>query len=534
MELYNRRISEAEIPQTPNSSAQRSMSMMSMMRGTGNTRDEGMFSSTPIFTPWSPPDRRKRSNAKWNTETFRIVGAFLLEFTSNAVSMIVTMIPELINLAWMGRYGSDAEVAAIGLGNSVQTSFGLAVAFGLNSAFDLFASTTASAEARKEGMTYLSRGSIANTMYFLMICPLFWNTEFIFLSLRQDPDVSAYAAQYNKATLLGLWFTFQVNGFNRFLSNQGHARYCAQANMMTIPFHFIWLYFFVGTLNWGNYGLGIANSITCIIQYAVFLSYFLRRFDEYGMTLLTYARAFVSWRSWRGMGSYMQVAIPAALQMASSWIWWDVLVILVGMSGDQRQVVAHVAVYTIGGIIMQVFYGLVVTTTGYLGEAIGSEDVALAKRLYAISTRISYVIVAVACVPLLTVAPYLASFFTRDATTLHITIVTLRICAVSYFFCGISNVLGGIMRLCRRSRVVALVFLFQNWIVSLCATLLLCFYYHFGVYGVWAASGIGAGVGLVLLMFLSLRIDLNMEVVQARMRLLAERTELQKRTPFLL
>lgn len=213
-------------------------------------------------------------------------------------------------------------------------------------------------------------------------------------------------------------------------------------------------------------------------------------------------------------------------------MWWDVLVVLVGALGEKRQVVAHVAVFTIGGLIVQATNALAVTTTGYVGEAIGAEDAPLARRLYRMFTLVSCLVTAVVSLAMVLFAPQLSACFSRDAITLRVIIMTLRISAVAAFCSGLGIVFAGIMRLCRRSRIVAYVFLFQNFIVSLGFALLLSFYFHFGVYGVWAASGIGTGVGLLILMCLCARIDFNEEVEQSRIRVLTER-HVGNKTPLL-
>lgn len=489
-------------------------------------------------TPYMMPSSQMASPAigsyaaghrELDNEQCPMIGSFLGETSKNAISMVFTRLPDFINLIWVSQFGNVAQVAAVGLGNCLQNSIGLAIAFGLNGAFDVFAST--SVVDKKVSICYLSRGHLTTTIYFLIIFPIFWYTENIFLFFRQDPMVSSYAAQYNRTALVGLWFLFQANGFQRFLINQGKAKYCTIVQLTTVPLHFLWSYLFVGVLGWGNYGLGFANSLTWIIQFICFITYFLRRYDEYGMKLLCFASNLSKWKVLRGMGDYVRVAIPSAIQCASDWVWWEMLVLIVGLLGDERQLAAHVVVFNFCTLIASLSSAICVSTSSVVGKAIGRGSKELAIRLEKIALSSTAVILFIVCFVSFIFAPQIAALFSHDDDeTLILTKNTLRIASVSIFFSGSENVVAGIMRLCRRSKYIAIMYVFQNFVLTFALVLFLSFYFHGGVYGVWVASSVGSFLGLLFSLILCSRIDLQTEIDEAKARMQFEQI---MRTPLL-
>jgi len=494
----------------------RSVSVMSDRSWINDNAFENQEKDPSLALP--PVLANMNNDDEWAAKRPQVRRAFLLEFGRNAVALIINMFPEVTNLAMMSAFGDDLQVAAVGLGNSAQTSICQALGYGLNSALDLFASTSVT-DKKQAGMLYLGRASIATTLCYLLISPIFWYAAEIFIALGQDPTVAAYASDYVRAALIGMWFQLQANGLNRFLVNQGKADFCARAKMATCPLHYVWCYFFVGYLGYGNAGLGFANVITWVLQYIVYLSYFIYNHDTYGLTLGRYLYNFVSPDTWRGMGEYFGAAIPAAIMMASMWIWWEVLVLLVGSMSDHRLLTAHVTVYMLVSTSLQLNFALNGTMSGYVGGSIGRQNAPCARRCYVMTRNIGLIICLISAGLLGLGAPLIATRFVHDEATVEITKNTLRIGAWVVFFTGASSYFQSLLRVCRRAHIVAVVALVQNFGLGLCFVMLLSFYYHYGVYGVWSACGVAATVGYFLLWFAFTGVNFDEEVEKARLRL---------------
>eukprot|EP00397_Hematodinium_sp_SG-2012_P035253 GEMP01037902.1.p1 GENE.GEMP01037902.1~~GEMP01037902.1.p1 ORF type:complete len:482 (+),score=86.51 GEMP01037902.1:101-1546(+) len=445
--------------------------------------------------------------------------AFAMPFmgtaSRNCLSLLFSLVPEFINLVLIGHFGSVEELGAVGLGTAMQSGLALSVAFGLNTAFDTFTTTSGGAGATRLSMVYLARGRIAVTLYFVLISPVLWYTDTILLALHQSPVVAQYAADYNRVSLIGLWFVFQWDALERFLQNRGETRFVTVVQVAVSLLHITWCYLYVGIWGLGNTGVGLANSTSWIVQIVILEAYFRYRHKKFGIEDARWMYFHWDSEAWSGMGSYFATAIPAAFLMWAEWSWWEILAIIVGLFGEV-QLAAHVIAANVTSVVFMIPFGLNVTASYFFGNAIGQGNAHLARRYMRLSLSLSFATCAILSVTLYVCSRELALLYTRDEAVLAYLVPVLCVYAFTLIPDGMQIVLNAIIRVCERQNVAAVVVFVENFVVSFGLALLFCFYWHGGIVALWWACFWGMLSGsLVLGGLVYFTIDIDQEVQRA-------------------
>eukprot|EP00397_Hematodinium_sp_SG-2012_P014169 GEMP01014400.1.p1 GENE.GEMP01014400.1~~GEMP01014400.1.p1 ORF type:complete len:487 (+),score=60.53 GEMP01014400.1:150-1610(+) len=452
---------------------------------------------------------------KWTTLTM----SFITMSSRNCISLIFSLVPEVVNIFIIGNVGSVEQLGAVGLGNAMQNGLALSVAFGLNTAFDTLTATSGGAGATRLSMLYLARGRIAVTLYFVLIFPVLWNTSCILVALHQSPVVAEYAHDYNRVSLIGLWFFFQWNALQRFLLSRGDNRFVTVVQVTVSTLHITWCYLYVNIWGLGNAGLGLANSTTWIIQSVILELYVRCRHKALGVEDARWMNLHFGREAWSGLLSYLAVAAPSGFLLWAEWTYWELLSIIAGLFGD-AQLAAHVIAFNIMSLMFMLPYGLSATTSYFFGNAIGQGNASLARRYMRVSLSVSLVILFIAAAVTHICALQLSLFFTRDTAVLHYLVPLLMVVSFIQVPDGMRNQLSTFLRVCERQNVAATVVFVQNFVVGLMLALLFGFYWHGGVVGMWWACCCGVMFGFVLFSLLVyFTIDIDDVVQRARDRI---------------
>eukprot|EP00397_Hematodinium_sp_SG-2012_P011257 GEMP01011393.1.p1 GENE.GEMP01011393.1~~GEMP01011393.1.p1 ORF type:complete len:496 (+),score=111.21 GEMP01011393.1:448-1935(+) len=443
---------------------------------------------------------------------------FLGMSSRNCLAFIFSLVPELINVVFIGHFGSVQELGAVGLGNTMQNCLAMSVAFGLNTAFDTFTSTSGGAGATRLSMVYLARGRIAITLYFFLICPVLWYTNDILLALHQSPKVAHYANDYNRVSLIGLWFVFQWNALQRFLQSRGKTQFITFVQVAVGIFHITWCYLYVVIWGLGNAGLGLANSTSWIVQCVILEIYFRVRHKEFGIEKAQWMYFHWDREAWSGLPEYLVVALPAAFLLWAEWAWWEILAILAGLFGEV-QLAAHVSAFNMVGLVFMLPLGLNVTTAHFFGNAIGKGDARMAQRYMWLAITFSPVILVIIALCIYIFARELSLVYTRDAAVLSYLVPIMRVFALSLVPDGMQNVLSSFIRVCERQNVAAVGYSIQNFVLAFGLSLFFGFYLQGGVVGMWWACFCSVVAGCMYFTSIVYNIDLDEEVQRVRARI---------------
>jgi len=105
----------------------------------------------------------------------------------------------------------------IGLGNMWGNVTGLAIGWGLAGGLDTLCSQAYGNKDYNRTGTWLQRGLVVLTAVMVPMAIGWWFTEAILAALWIEPEIAAYAGEYIRHVLPGLWFFLAFDCFRRFL-----------------------------------------------------------------------------------------------------------------------------------------------------------------------------------------------------------------------------------------------------------------------------------------------------------------------------
>lgn len=405
--------------------------------------------------------------------------------------MILVLGNEVTNLVILGQSSTDPAVtAAVGLGNMMQNVFGLSIGFGLISAFDTLVSQAHGAQDEAQCIVLFARGRAIATAQLLWIIPLLCNTEALLLLFGQDPDVARYASEYNRAACFGLWQCFMFEATQSYLKNRNFAISPLVATAVSSILHVGWCYYFVHVQGLGNWGAGLANSVTWTTELVVLASYLLWVSPGERKQLIAFSRpAFQKWRE------FLAVGLPAMVQMCGEWWFWEITALIVGNLHSAEALAAHVSTANYAAVAFMPAIGTGGAAAALVGHAVGREDAVGAKRVMVVSVCLCVGVMGIISLTTWFCSQQIAAIYQKAGSLQDLTAHLLRI----YFtlVClldAIQTTLGASLRGMGKQNTAAWIYLLAFYGVMMPTGIAFAFPAHFGVQGIYY----GMCVGMVL------------------------------------
>lgn len=400
----------------------------------------------------------------------------------NTAAFVLDLLNEVTNAIFIGRTGTDAQLAAVGMGNMMQNCIGLSVGLGLTSALDTFVSQAYGAQQKELCCYYLQRCRVVVTMQLIWMAPLLWYSESILLAMRQDPQVAHFSGAYNRASVFGLWPFFQLQTIRRFMMLQN----ITLAPMLIMGacsvLHVVWCYLFVVHLGWGNSGIGWANTTTWTLSFLMASFYLFLEAPRLG--LRRWDALLVGPEGLRGLKAYYRVAIPATAGQCSEWWFWELTALLVGYLG-KVPLAAHVSTMNVLGVITTPNVGIQISASTLVGNMLGANKPQMAKIYCWASTAFAILVWCLAAFGLFFGASALARFYSDEEDVRAATAPLMRIYALVGFCDACQFVLSGVSRCVGYQRFAAIVYVCVYFGVMMPLGAYLAFSAHWGVNGMW-------------------------------------------------
>jgi len=437
----------------------------------------------------------------------------------NVAIDILILLTETINLFFGGHFGSVHQFAAVGFANSMQNCFAFYFAYGLNSAFYTVVSTGGGAGETRLCMLYLARGRNVINMFFLLVAPILFYSDEILILLGQDEIMAHHVNEYNRASLIGVWFFLQADASRRFLQSKNHSRFALFIQLFSVLIHPIWCYILVVRYDMGNVGLGYANSITWITQCICLSLYFRFNLKSLGIQSqwLNFWVTKEAW-GWKAMINYVRIAVPGSFLFVAQIVYWEIFSIAAGYF-SVTQLAAHVSAVTLANVLYMLVTGLCATASFFLGSAMGRQDVAAATKYHRLSLAYGFTILCADAIILSVSAPYLALMITDLVEVQDIMVDLLRIYALSTVPDGMQALFGMFLRVCEYQKLAVSIYIVETLLFTTPLGMILAFVFNWGVKGFWTATVFGTSAGFCVLMYLSMRIDLKEEIQRAKQRI---------------
>ena len=404
----------------------------------------------------------------------------------------------IVDALMVGPLG-PAAIGATGMSGNLFIAvaiFGMGLMLGL----DTLVSRATGAGDRAEGVRWLGHG----LWLALVTSPILLAVSYgVFATIGRwgiNPDVLALARPFLNTLALGLPPLLVYAACRRYLQGIHVVRPIMWALITANAVNALgnWLLIYG---HWGFPAMGIIGSAWATNLARVYLAAFLwfairRTHRRWGVDL---PRISLSVTSARVM-ELVRLGTPAAVQIT---LEVGVFSVASALAGRLTPVAlgAHQITMNIVSVAFMVPLGLSSAAAVRVGHAIGARDRARAVHAgWASFATVTGIMLAVALV-FVTAAEPLQRLFTRDAAVVAMGVPLLWLVAPSQVFDGVQAVATGVLRGLGDTRTPVVANVVAHWVLGLPLGYALCFWWGWGLMGLWLGLYIGLLVVAVALAF---------------------------------
>jgi MATE family multidrug resistance protein len=401
---------------------------------------------------------------------------------------------QIVDIIMVGRLGPEA-IGAVGVGCALFLALAV-VGIGLLLGLDPLVAQAFGAQADGECRAWLRHGLALAVGLTVPLTVVAWMAMACVSARWFDPRVLELTHGYLLVVTWSLLPLLLFTVFRRYLQAVGIVRpvmlTLVTANIINAVAN--WLLVFG---NWGFPALGVegaawatcvSRSYMCGLLALVAWRVTARLPRNYSVGPLS--RGLEMSRIWQ----LVRVGWPAAAQMTLEVGVFAVATVLAGRL-EPHFLAAHQIVLNTVGLTFMATYGLSSAGAVRVGHAVGRLDLMAARRSGWVALGIGAAFMAVSAVGFLTVPQSILRIFTSDARVIEAGVLLLSVAAVFQLFDGLQTVATGILRGLGDTWTPMLCNLAGHWCVGLPVGYALCFWWGWGVVGLW----LGLSLGLILI-----------------------------------
>ncbi|GAB1522295.1 ethionine resistance protein [Rhizoctonia solani] len=409
---------------------------------------------------------------------------------------------------------STEGLAASTLGSMTASVTGLSIVQGFASALDsLLPQAWTSDNPRNVGL-WTQRMVVVMSFTIIPILCVWHSAESILLVLRQEPEIARLAGIYLKWLSIGLpAYSFNVV-IRRYFQAQG---------LMHVPSLIIGIIAPINALlNWilvwgpqpirlGFVGAPLATAISFNLIAVCSVAYGL---------LYTPGTAWhpIGRRSFRSLGTLVQLGLAGTGQIASEWWSWE----LVGLAASQLGPVALAAQSVLlvsSSTSYQAPFALGVATTVRIGNLLGSGHGKKARIAAEVSLVLSLIFALCLSFFFLVFRKRWGYLFNNDETVIRLVGDIMPLVALFQIVDGMNAVTGGALRARGKQSLGALVNVTAYYVVGIPLGIYLAFWWNMELRGLWIGLATALFYSAVVSAYVILRTNWSKEVLRVRARL---------------
>jgi len=409
----------------------------------------------------------------------------------------------IVDTIMVGRLGPEA-IGAVGVGSSLFLALGV-FGIGLLLGLDTLVSQAFGARRVDECHRWLYHGLALACLLAPIMVLLAWIGIRTLSVWGFDPAVARLLKPYLTILIWSALPLLLYAALRRYLQAMNVVRpvmfALVSANLVNAAINWVLVYGNLGAPALGVSGSAWATLAARVYMAAVLIGAVVAHDARHQTGLFHVAPVIEAARLWR----LVRLGFPAAMQTVFEY---GVFASATAFAGRLEPVAlaAHQIVLNIAGFTFMVPFGLASASAVRVGQAVGRGDPAGAARAGWTALALGVAFMAVAAAVFVLGPRALLGLFTRNTAVTEIGVALLLIAAVFQLFDGIQGVLTGALRGLGDTRTPMIWNLVGHWAFGLPLGYALCFWWAWGVRGLWI--GLSAGlisVGAALLVVWSRR-----------------------------
>ncbi|KAG8746275.1 hypothetical protein FRC10_005524 [Ceratobasidium sp. 414] len=369
---------------------------------------------------------------------------------------------------------STEGLAASTLGSMTASVSGLSIVQGFASALDSLLPQAWTSETPQNVGLWAQRETIVMAFLCLPILCIWNSAESILLALRQEPEIARLAGLYLKWLSIGLP-AYAFNSVTRFIGAP----------------------------------IATAISFNLISLFSVLYGIF--------YTPTTAWHPFCR-RSFRSLGTLVQLGLAGTGQIASEWWSWE----LVGLAASQLGPIALAAQSVLlvsASTAYQAPFALGVATTVRIGNLLGSRHGKKARIAAEVALSLSVILAVILCTFLTVFRKRWGYLFNDDEEVITLVSGIMPLVALFQIVDGVNAVTGGALRARGKQSLGALVNVTAYYVIGIPLGIYLAFWWDMRLKGLWIGLSVALFYSAVVSVWVVVRTNWAKEVLRVRARL---------------
>jgi MATE family multidrug resistance protein len=398
----------------------------------------------------------------------------------------------LVDTLMVGPLG-PAAIGAVGLGSMLLLAIGV-FGIGLLLGLDTLVSQSFGAGRIDGCHDWLVQGLYLALLVSVPLTALAYGIIMTLPVWGLAPDVLVLAVPYAHIVATSLPVLLFYTAFRRYLQAMNSVRpitlALVSANLVNVAVNWLLINGELGAPRLGASGAAWATVLSRIYMAGVLLVAIRLRDERHATNLRAVSRR-INWSSQRRL---LALGLPASLQITMEVGVFAVATALAGRLSSAA-LAAHQIALNIWSVVFMVPLGLNAAGAVRVGQAVGRRDPEGVRRSGWTALALGAGFTVLSAVVFLAAGRWLVSHFSTDTTVMNLGPSLLAIAGLCLVFDGTQGIATGILRGLGETRIPAFTNLVGHWFVGLPLAYSLCFWWGWGVVGLW--TGLATGLMLV-------------------------------------
>jgi len=396
--------------------------------------------------------------------------------------LLFIFINQTVNIIFIGHTSTEPEdLAAIGLGTIYINATGYILGMGFLGGVDTLCTRSYGAREYKIMSIYCNIATLVMNIFFLIVsipCIIF--SENFLLAIGQTATLSALSCYFAKAMIPSLIFGMLYNIYLRYLQAQDIFFPGMVVTLISAVLHPVWCWILIVIFDYGLVGAAIALGFTQFINYILILIYmylYKPNNDEvHFFNSSTFNFFFIY--------EFAKYALPSAVLFAADWIGFDILTIMASYLSEV-DLAANICLFNFMTLIFMIPMGISFATTTFVGNAIGGNNVEIAKKFATVACVLTGIVVGVLNTFVFIFRAYIPYFYTIDEDIASLSTNLLELYVIFGVADGIQMIFHGIIKGLGKQKYASWAALIILYPFNIPFAYYLAFKFGYGIYGLW-------------------------------------------------
>ncbi|XBJ13563.1 hypothetical protein VPH35_005717 [Triticum aestivum] len=331
--------------------------------------------------------------------------------------------------------------------------------------------------------------------------------------MGQEPQIANEAGKYALWLIPGLFALGVTQCFSKFLQCQSLIFPMVLSSLITVAVFLPLCWFMVYKVGMGNAGAALSVSICDWVEVTV-LGLYIKFSPSCEKT-----RAPPSWEAFRGIGSFMRLAVPSALMICLEWWSYELLVLLSGMLSNPALETSVLSICVSTMILLaNLPYGIGIATSVRISNELGAGNTQGPRLVVCVALSIVVCSAFLVSTTLLLLRHFIGIAFSNEEEVRRYVTRMVPLLSVSAITDSLMAVLQGVSRGCGWQHLGAYVNLGAFYLVGIPVALYFGFAMQLRAKGFWIGILAGGATQVTLLSVITATTNWNKMADKAKER----------------